>query len=99
MADDILLEKMDKGFGSVFRKIDGLGAEISELKTGFANHKEICLNKFGQIDTKIAVSAAVNGERQTISKDRMDWGKWFVRITIGGIFLSSITQLVDKFWK
>src|SRR3990167_10007151 len=99
MADDILLEKMDKGFDRVFGKIDGLGTEIGELKTEFVNHKEICLIKFGQIDTKMAVNAAINGERQVASKNRIDWGKWFVRITLGGVFLASITQLIAKIIK
>jgi hypothetical protein len=85
---ETLLVKMDAGFDKISEKVDG-------IREDFTNHIPICMDKFAKLDLKVSVRDAVNGVQKEYIKEKKDWGIWFVRGTLGVIFLGALTLL----WK
>ena len=89
---EMLLIKMDDGFGKVYTKIDA-------LRDDFHEHMPICNDRFGKIETWITVKDAINGEKKIQVAETKDWGKWFVRLCLGAIALWAIAESLSKFMR
>ena len=87
---EILRDKMDVGFGKVYGKLD-------YLREDYSNHMPVCAAKFSEIDKKIAVKEAINGEKKAQENIKRDWGMWFMRLTTGTIAVGALS-LLWKLW-
>ncbi len=85
---ETLMLEMNKGFDKVYDKVDG-------IRTDFSNHIPVCLDKFADINLRLSVRNAVNGEKQAQEEIKRDWGQWFVRLTMGSIAVGALVLL----WK
>lgn len=83
-----LMSKMDMGFEKVFTKVD-------RLRQDFSDHKLICSDKFAILDKELTVRNAVGCLEQRQEADKKDWGRWFVRLTMGATALGAIAFI----WK
>lgn len=90
---ETLMIKMDEGFDKVYGKVDDVREKIDDLRDDHVRHMPICKDKFAEIDKKLAVKDAVNEERKVQEAEKRDWGKWFMRLTVGTIAIGALALL------
>lgn len=83
----MLLLKMDEGFGKVYGKID-------DLKEKFDEHKTVCATRFSTLEQSNAVRTAVNCEHEKTEKVKRDWGRYIIRGTLGLVALKAIADII-----
>ena len=79
----ILLDRMDNGFGSVYEKVDS-------LKDEFVLHREVCFVRFTNIEQNQAVKNALNNREKVAEKEKRTWSKWVI-----GTLLAMLTLVVS----